>query len=62
MSRPLRIGFPGAVYHVPSRGDRREPIFVDDTDRRALLEVVSQAMQRFDAEELAYCLMCWPTA
>ena len=57
MSRPLRIGFPGAVYHVTSRGDRREPIFVDDTDRRALLEVVAQAMQRFDAEVLAYCLM-----
>lgn len=57
MSRPLRIEFPGALYHVTSRGDRREPIFVDDADRRALLEVVAQAMQRFDAEVLAYCLM-----
>jgi hypothetical protein len=37
MARPLRIEFPGAVYHVTSRGDRREPIFVDDEDRRALL-------------------------
>lgn len=27
MARPLRIEFPGAVYHVTSRGDRREPIF-----------------------------------
>ena len=57
MSRPLRIEFPGAIYHVTSRGDRREPIFVDDDDRRALLAVVGQAMVRFDAEVLAYCLM-----
>ncbi|MBL8529172.1 MAG: addiction module protein, partial [Burkholderiales bacterium] len=31
MARPLRIEFPGAIYHVTSRGDRREPIFEDDT-------------------------------
>lgn len=57
MARPLRIEFPGAVYHVTSRGDRREPIFADDGDRVALLEVVAQAMARYDAELLAYCLM-----
>ena len=57
MSRPLRIEFPGAIYHVTSRGDRREAIFVDDEDRRALLAVVEQAMDRFDADILAYCLM-----
>jgi putative transposase len=57
VSRPLRIEFPGAIYHVTSRGDRREPIFADDADRQNLLEVVAQAMDRFDAEVLAYCLM-----
>ena len=57
MSRPLRIEFPGAIYHVTSRGDRREPIFVDDQDRHALLAVTGQAMDRFDAQVLAYCLM-----
>ena len=57
MARPLRIEFPGAVYHVTSRGDRREAIFVDDQDRHALLEVVAQALSRFDAQALAYCLM-----
>jgi REP element-mobilizing transposase RayT len=57
MARPLRIEFPGAVYHVTSRGDRREPIFVDDEDRFALLDVVGQAMSRFSGELLAYCLM-----
>ena len=44
MARPLRIEFPGAVYHVTSRGDRREPIFVDDDARRALLEVLASGL------------------
>ena len=57
MSRPLRIEFPGAVYHVTSRGDRREAIYRDDLDRVAQLEVIAQAMDRFDATVLAYCLM-----
>jgi putative transposase len=57
MSRPLRIEFPGAVYHVTSRGDRRESIFADDEDRVALLAVVEQGLERFDAQMLAYCLM-----
>ena len=57
MARPLRIEFPGAVYHVTARGDRREPIFVDDKDRAALLEIAGQALSRFDAEALSYCLM-----
>lgn len=57
MARPLRIEFPGAVYHVTSRGDRREPIFVDDEDRQGLLRVVAQALSRFDAQALSYCLM-----
>lgn len=57
MARPLRIEFPGAIYHVTSRGDRREVIYEDDVDRRNFLEVVSQALERFDAVALAYCLM-----
>ena len=57
MARPLRVEFPGAVYHVTARGNRHEGIFVDDEDRQALLKVVAQALSRFDAEALAYCLM-----
>jgi putative transposase len=57
MSRPLRIEFEGAIYHVTSRGDRREPIYRDDVDRTAHLAVLAQAMARFDAQVLAYCLM-----
>lgn len=57
MARPLRIEFPGAIYHVTSRGDRRESIFEDDEDRRTLLAVLAQATARLDANVLAYCLM-----
>jgi putative transposase len=57
MSRPLRIEFPNAVYHVTSRGDRREEIYRDDVDRQMQLDVLAQAMDRFDAQLLAYCQM-----
>ncbi len=57
MSRPLRIEFPGAIYHVTSRGDRREPIYRDDADRHMHLAILAQALERFDAQVLAYCLM-----
>lgn len=57
MSRPLRLEFEGAVYHVTSRGDRGEPIYRDDDDRAAHLDIIAQAMDRLDAQVLAYCLM-----
>ena len=57
MSRPLRIESPGAVYHVTSRGDRREPIYRDDEDRTTHLDIIAQPMDRFDAQVLAYCQM-----
>ena len=57
MARPLRIEFAGAVYHVTSRGNRREPIFEDDVDREALLDTLAETLGRFDACALAWCLM-----
>ena len=57
ISRPLRIECPCAIYHATLRGDRREPIFVDDGDRHALLAVDAQAMDRFNAAVLADCTM-----
>lgn len=57
MSRPLRIEFADATYHITVRGDRREVIYRDDQDRGAHLDVISQAMDRFDARVWAYCLM-----
>ena len=57
MARALRIQFPGAVYHVTSRGDRRNAIFVDNGDRQRFLELLAQGLERFDAVAMAYCLM-----
>ena len=57
MSRPLRLEFPGALYHLTARGDRREPIFEDDDDRVQLLNVLARGLERFDANCYAYCLM-----
>lgn len=39
MARPLRIEFPGAVYHITSRGNTREPIFLDEKDKKNFLEI-----------------------
>jgi hypothetical protein len=50
MSRPLCIESP-AIYHVTSRGDRREPIYRDD-ENRTQLEIIARVMDRFDAEVL----------
>ena len=42
MSRPLRLEFAGALYHVTSRGDRREAIYEDDPDRHMFLSLFDQ--------------------
>ena len=57
MGRPPRIQFPGAVYHVTSRGDRQEPIFRDAGDKQRLLDIIDRAMGKLDAEMFAFCLM-----
>jgi hypothetical protein len=38
MPRAMRVEYPGAIYHVMDRGDRREDIFINDVDRQDLLE------------------------
>jgi REP element-mobilizing transposase RayT len=57
MARPLRIEYPGALYHVTSRGDRQEAIFDDDQDRTAFLNVLAEVTSRFRWRCHAYCLM-----
>ena len=57
MARPLRIEFPGALYHVTSRGDRRERIFDDDKDRDAFLQIFASVVERCHWLCHAYCLM-----
>ncbi|MEA3360333.1 MAG: addiction module toxin RelE, partial [Thermodesulfobacteriota bacterium] len=40
MVRPLRIEYPGAWYHVTSRGNERKNIFSDDLDKKRFLEIL----------------------
>ena len=48
MSRPLRIEFAGGLYHVTSRGDGREAIFLGEEDRRLFLGVLSEVVPDFN--------------
>jgi len=57
MARKLRIQYPGAIYHVMNRGDRREPIFQDDGDRERFLETLGQGCAKTSWQVLGYCLM-----
>lgn len=57
MARPLRLEFAGALYHVTSRGDRQENIYLEDTDRETFLDVLSVVCNRFNWTVHAYCLM-----
>lgn len=57
MARPLRIEYPGALYHVTARGNAREAIFKDDEDRKAFLAVLGKIVERYDWLCHAYCLM-----
>jgi putative transposase len=57
MARPIRVEFPGAVYHVMARGNERREIFRDDQDRRRWLETLAEAVSQFGLEVHAYCLM-----
>ena len=57
MPRKLRIEYPGAMYHVMSRGDRREKIFLDDVDRQDFLKTLAEACQKTNWQVHAYCLM-----
>lgn len=57
MSRPLRIEFAGALYHVTSRGDGREEIYVGENDREIWLEILARVCERFNWAIHAYCQM-----
>ena len=57
MARPWRIEYEGALYHVFSRGNNRQDIFVTDDDRRQFLDTIGQMSERFDNRIFAYVLM-----
>jgi REP element-mobilizing transposase RayT len=49
--------YPGATYHVMSRGNRFEKIFLDDVDRQDFIKTLAEACQKTDWQVHAYCLM-----
>jgi putative transposase len=51
------VQYPGAIYHVMNRGDRREPIFLEDEDRRKFLATLGETSQKTGWQIHAYCLM-----
>ncbi len=57
MSRPLRLEYPGALFHVTSRGNGRQDIFRDDRDRQFFLDLLGAAVKRFAWIVTAYALM-----
>jgi|ERR1035441_307481 hypothetical protein len=50
----MRVEYPGAIYHVMDRGDRREDIFVDDVDRQDFLKILAEACQKTGWQVHAY--------
>lgn len=57
MTRPLRIQFPGAYYHVTCRGNERRAIYRDDADREMFLEKLRGSLANYQVELHAYVLM-----
>jgi len=57
MARQLRVEFPGALYHITSRGNLRERIFLDDSDRERFLEILRRTKERYGYLLHAYVLM-----
>lgn len=57
MSRPLRIEYPGAFYHITSRGNERRPIYKTEKDYERFLGYLESATERYGAEIHCFCLM-----
>jgi len=57
MARPLRVQYPGAVYHVTARGNDRRAIFEDDASRVHWVELLKAALETFEVELHAWVLL-----
>jgi len=57
MARPIRIEYPGAIYHITSRGNAQQSIYQHDKDRYEFLSVLEKACNRYQWQVYAYCLM-----
>lgn len=55
--RKKRVWFPGAKYHITSRGLRKSPLFYDDYDRNKYLDLLKEAIEQYPFHLQAYCLM-----
>jgi len=57
VARPLRVQFPGAFYHITSRGNERKPVFRTDTDRKKFLSYLQSAHEKYGALFHCYCFL-----
>src|SRR5262245_8346211 len=57
MARPLRIQYPGAVYHVMNRGGSRQRVFLDKQDYEEFLKTIGEVHDRWAVEVFAYCIV-----
>ena len=57
MGRPLRIEYPGALYHVTSRGNEKQDIFLEELDRKRFLGLLEEYHDRFDLIVHCFVLM-----
>ena len=57
MPRKMRVQYPGAMYHVMSRGDQRDDIFLDDVDRYGFIKTLGEACLKTGWRVHAFCLM-----
>jgi putative transposase len=57
MSRPLRLNFPGAIYHITSRGNARAAVYLGDEDKQYFLNLLAHCVEKFNWICHAYCLM-----
>ena len=57
MARPPRIEYPGALYHITTRGNARRAVFKDASDRALFLDTLQRVSERYHWLCHAYCLM-----
>jgi putative transposase len=57
MPRPHRINIEGGFYHILTRGNQRQDIFLTDTDRKRFLEYLEKYTAIFNYKLHCYCLM-----
>src|SRR5213593_1680583 len=57
MARKVRVEYPGAIYHIVSRGNHREAIFRDDEDREQFISTLAEACAKTGWQVHALCLM-----